>query len=104
MGYLAPKYTTVCRLTEKSDVYAFGIILLQLLTRETRINSSSIRPPVQSGRPDEFIDINVVKKYSKHEGSHLACIALDCTGEVVAQRPPISVVLQKLARIDDEEQ
>ena len=84
-------------------MYAFGIILLQLLTGETRINSSSIRPLVQSGRPDEFIDINL-GKYSKEEASHLARIALDCTGEVAAQRPPISVVLQKLARIDDEEQ
>lgn len=104
MGYLAPEYTTVGRLTEKSDVYAFGIILLQLITGETRINVSSIRPLVQSGRPDEFIDITLGKKYSKEEASNLARIALDCTSEVVAQRPPISVVLQKLAWIDDKEQ
>ena len=101
---MAPKYTTVGHLTEKSDVYAFGIILLLLLNEETRINSSSIRPLVQSRRPDEFIDINLMNKYSKEEASHLACISLDGTGEVVTQRPPISVVLKKLARIDDEEQ
>lgn len=64
MGYLALEYTTVGHLTEKSDVYAFGIILLQLLTGETRINSSSIRPLVKSGRLDEFIDITLGKEYS----------------------------------------
>ena len=64
MGYLALEYTTVGHITEKSDVYAFGIILLQLLTGETRINSSSIRSLVKSGRLDEFIDITLGKEYS----------------------------------------
>ena len=28
MGYLAPEYITTGRITEKSDVYAFGVIVL----------------------------------------------------------------------------
>eukprot|EP00897_Mesotaenium_endlicherianum_P010752 jgi/Mesen1/9705/ME000069S09111 len=32
MGYMAPEYALRARLTEKTDVYAFGIILLQLVT------------------------------------------------------------------------
>ncbi|MCO5574544.1 hypothetical protein L7F22_028331 [Adiantum nelumboides] len=31
-GYLSPEYVTTGRLTEKSDVYALGVLLLQLLT------------------------------------------------------------------------
>ena len=51
----------------------------------------------------KFIDINLGKKYLKEETSNLAHIALDCTNEVVAQRLPISVVLQELARINGKD-
>eukprot|EP00250_Pteridium_aquilinum_P017539 c23681_g1_i1 orf=161-2512(+) len=34
-GYLSPEYVTTGRLTEKSDVYALGVLLLQLLTGKT---------------------------------------------------------------------
>jgi serine/threonine protein kinase len=31
MGYVAPEYLLDGKLTEKSDVYAFGVVLLELL-------------------------------------------------------------------------
>ncbi|GBG78200.1 hypothetical protein CBR_g26233 [Chara braunii] len=31
-GYIAPEYYTSCRLTTKNDVYAFGVVLLELIT------------------------------------------------------------------------
>lgn len=36
MGYLAPEYTTTGRFTEKSDIYAFGVLTLQILTGMTK--------------------------------------------------------------------
>jgi serine/threonine protein kinase len=36
MGYLAPEYTTTGRFTEKSDIYAFGVLTLQILTGTTK--------------------------------------------------------------------
>ncbi|KAH7307622.1 hypothetical protein KP509_22G069100 [Ceratopteris richardii] len=38
-GYLAPEYVATGRLTEKSDVYAFGVLLLQLLTGKTSLGA-----------------------------------------------------------------
>ncbi|GBG64643.1 hypothetical protein CBR_g45698 [Chara braunii] len=32
VGYMAPEYFTYCRLTAKNDVYAFGVVLLELIT------------------------------------------------------------------------
>ncbi|KAK9664378.1 hypothetical protein RND81_14G037300 [Saponaria officinalis] len=34
LGYLAPEYLLDGKLTDKSDVYAFGVVLLELLTRD----------------------------------------------------------------------
>lgn len=31
-GYIDPEYARTSRLTEKSDVYSYGIVLLELLT------------------------------------------------------------------------
>ncbi|KAH9327927.1 hypothetical protein KI387_000035 [Taxus chinensis] len=101
MGYLAPEYTSIGRLMEKNDVYAFGIILLQLITGEKI--SSTIRPLVETGKLEEFIDINLGKNYSKTEACNLAKIALDCTTESPNQRPAINVVMQQLCRIDEEQ-
>lgn len=100
-GCLAPDYTTVGRFTEKSDVYAFGIILLQLITGEKI--SSTIRPLVETGKREEFIDINLGQNYSKVEASNLAKLALDCTTESPTQRPAINVVMQQLGKLVEEQ-
>lgn len=94
MGYLAPEYTVVGRFSEKSDVYAFGVIVFQLLTGKTRI--SHLRPEVESGKLEDLIDENLQGNYSKPEAAKLTGIALLCTSEVSNQRPTMEAVLQEL--------
>ncbi|XP_058080310.1 serine/threonine-protein kinase MST20-like isoform X2 [Magnolia sinica] len=38
LGYLAPEYAESGRITEKTDVYAFGVVLLELITGQKAIN------------------------------------------------------------------
>lgn len=41
IGYIDPEYARTSRLTEKSDVYSYGIVLLELLTRRKAVDDES---------------------------------------------------------------
>lgn len=97
MGYLAPEYTTVGRLSEKSDVYAFGIIVLQVLTGRRKVTATAQLPP--TGNVDELVDGNLQGSYSAAEAAMLAKIGSACTSENPDQRPTMAELLQELGTI-----
>ena len=94
MGYLAPEYTTTGWFTEKSDVYAFGVVIMQVLSG--RRNVSHLRLVPELGGFEDFIDRNLKGNYGKNEAANLVNIALKCTNEVPSQRPSIEALLQEL--------
>ncbi|XP_047173902.1 LRR receptor kinase SERK2-like isoform X2 [Vigna umbellata] len=96
MGYLAPEYITTGRFTEKSDIYAFGVIILQVLSGKTTIGSS-IRTAVESFRFDDSVDANLRGTYSKSEAATLSKLAIQCTHESPDQRPTVVDVIQELS-------
>ncbi|XP_015964398.1 LRR receptor-like serine/threonine-protein kinase GSO1 [Arachis duranensis] len=95
MGYLAPEYVTTGRFTEKSDIYAFGVIVLQVLSGKKTVGGS-IRLAVESLRFDDFVDRNLRGRYSKHEATMLSKLATLCTHELPDQRPTMVDVIQEL--------
>lgn len=97
-GYLAPEYTTTGRFTDKSDVYAYGMIILQILSGK-RMISQSILQGAELGRLEDFMDVNLEGKYVESEVIKLAKIALLCTHESPNQRPDIETVLQDLTGV-----
>ncbi|KDP28763.1 hypothetical protein JCGZ_14534 [Jatropha curcas] len=98
MGYLAPEYTTTGRFTEKSDVYAFGVIILQLLSGKHNVTPLTCHAG-ESCNVEDFIDANLEGKYSELDAATLGRLALLCTHESPNHRPNIETVLQELSGI-----
>ncbi|KAL5142633.1 LRR receptor kinase BAK1 [Glycine soja] len=94
-GYLAPEYTTTGRFTEKSDVYAFGVLLFQILTGKQKI-TSAMRLAAESFKFPEFIDPNLHGKFFEYEAAKLARMALLCSHESPFERPSMEAIVQEL--------
>lgn len=95
MGYLPPEYVTTGRFTEKSDVFAFGVIILQVLSGKLML-SNSMRLAAESGKFEDFIDSNLGDKFAESEAVKLGKIALLCTQEDPDNRPTIGAVIEEL--------
>ncbi|XVF33509.1 hypothetical protein REPUB_Repub17cG0174700 [Reevesia pubescens] len=96
MGYLAPEYTTTGRFTEKSDVYAFGMIIFQILSGKRKI-TQLICHAAESCKVEDFMDMNLEGKYSDSEATKLGKIALLCTHESPNHRPSMDNLIQELS-------
>ncbi|XP_048131710.1 probable leucine-rich repeat receptor-like protein kinase At5g63930 isoform X2 [Rhodamnia argentea] len=95
MGYLAPEYITTGRFTEKSDVFAFGVIIFQILSGKRQL-SSSMRLAAESCAFENFIDCNLKGNFTEPEAAILGKIALGCTSEFPDSRPTIIRVIEEL--------
>lgn len=95
-GYLAPEYATVGRFTEKSDVYAFGVIILQILSGKRQI-THSILFEAESGKLEDLMDGKLQGNFSKLEAMKLLKIALNCTNEDPDQRPSMEIIVEELS-------
>lgn len=124
-GYLSPEYVNTGRLTEKSDVYALGVLLLQLLTGKTplfiaagqehdddgdnearrrgSVNNNMVswaRSLVGAGCVEELMDPSLKGKYSSVAATHMAAVAFACTHEDSGERPDTSEVVRLLQKMD----
>ncbi|KAK7256621.1 hypothetical protein RIF29_30075 [Crotalaria pallida] len=96
MGYLAPEYATTGRLTEKSDVFAFGVIVFQLLTGKSNITQFGCRQ-VETDDFKDILDENLEGKFSESEAAKLWSIAFLCMQESPHLRPSMDNVMHELS-------
>ncbi|KAJ8526819.1 hypothetical protein K7X08_029296 [Anisodus acutangulus] len=97
LGYMAPEYITTGRFTEKSDVYAFGVIILQVLSGKGLLDCS-MRLAAESCNFENFIDPNLKGTFSVSEATMLTKLAVSCTLEDPESRPSMVSVNEELYR------
>ncbi|KAG6424850.1 hypothetical protein SASPL_115270 [Salvia splendens] len=105
-GYLAPEYFMNGKLNEKLDVYAFGVVLLELLTGRKPINDGSpkgkqslvmwAKDILKDGKISELQDPELVDAYDQEQFDIMVSAATLCTRHAPQSRPEISLVLKLL--------
>ncbi|CAD6337845.1 unnamed protein product [Miscanthus lutarioriparius] len=95
MGYLAPEYATTGRFTDKSDVFAFGIVVLQVLTGRRDVSQLKVGAAAVSDLGG-LVDGNLNGVFSRAEAAKLAAVAAYCTSESPSHRPTMEAVVQQL--------
>ncbi|XVF27061.1 hypothetical protein REPUB_Repub14bG0074000 [Reevesia pubescens] len=106
-GYAAPEYISTGRLTTMSDVFSFGVVLLELLTGRQSVDKS--RPGreknlVEWARPllkdpyklDGIMDPRLEGQYSTEGTRKAAALAYQCLSNHPKSRPTMSNVVKAL--------
>uniref|UniRef100_A0A0E0DP06 non-specific serine/threonine protein kinase n=1 Tax=Oryza meridionalis TaxID=40149 RepID=A0A0E0DP06_9ORYZ len=105
MGYLAPEYAMRGHLSEKADVFAFGVLMLETVAGRSNTNNSLEESKIyllewawglyEMGQALHVVD-PCLKEFDEKEAFRVICIALLCTQGSPHQRPPMSRVVAML--------
>ncbi|GJU91491.1 probable LRR receptor-like serine/threonine-protein kinase [Tanacetum coccineum] len=107
VGYLDPEYYISNHLTEKSDIYSFGVILLELISGKEAISNESFgmnyrniiqwaRLDIENGDIQGIIDPSLGDEYDIQSMWKLAEKALMCVQPHANSRPSMSEVIKEI--------
>ncbi|XP_060210693.1 probable LRR receptor-like serine/threonine-protein kinase At5g10290 isoform X2 [Lycium barbarum] len=108
MGHIAPEYLSTGKSSEKTDVFGYGIMLLEIVTGQRAIDFSRleeeddvllldhVKKLQREKRLDAIVDRNLNKNYEMDEVEMMIQVALLCTQASPEDRPAMSEVVRML--------
>ncbi|CAN6229045.1 unnamed protein product [Urochloa humidicola] len=102
-GYVDPHLLRSGVATEKSDVYSYGVLLLELLTgkeavcRETGHRlTAAVGPKLSGGNVSDVLDQRLGGEYDAAEAAAVAELAMKCVSDRPELRPSMADVVRAL--------
>ncbi|RZC58395.1 hypothetical protein C5167_005704 [Papaver somniferum] len=109
-GYCAPEYASTGRLTFKSDIYSFGVLLLELITgrkaidftlpaEENTLVNWATRLLKDPRKFPHMVDPQLQGRYPTSGLNRALALAALCVQQVATKRPPMREVVAALSRL-----
>ncbi|KAK3030988.1 hypothetical protein RJ639_035739 [Escallonia herrerae] len=108
MGHIAPEYLSTGKSSERTDVFGYGIMLLEIVTGQRAIDFSRleeeddvllldhVKKLEREKRLDAIVDRNLHRNYNIQEVEMMMQVALLCTQSSPEDRPAMSEVVRML--------
>ncbi|XP_011002767.1 PREDICTED: probable leucine-rich repeat receptor-like serine/threonine-protein kinase At3g14840 [Populus euphratica] len=106
LGYMAPEYAMRGHLTDKADVYSFGIVALEIVSGKSNTSHRTKEDTVylldwalvlkEKGTLLELVDPKLGQDYNKEEVMTMINVALLCSNVSAEVRPAMSSVVSML--------
>ncbi|KAJ0969929.1 hypothetical protein J5N97_022806 [Dioscorea zingiberensis] len=112
-GYLAPEYFMYGKVSDKIDVYAFGVVLLELLTGRKPINDENpkgqeslvmwAKPILERGEMNQLLDPKLEGMFNEDQVQRMVLASTLCINRTARRRPEMNQILRLLRGDQDVE-
>lgn len=109
-GYVAPEYASTGMLTERSDVYGFGILIMEVITGRNPVDYSQpakevtlvdwLKMMVSNKNPEGVLDPKLPEKPTSRALKRALLVALRCVDPNAQKRPKMGHVVHMLEAED----
>ncbi|CAL8997918.1 unnamed protein product [Prunus brigantina] len=108
IGHIAPEYLSTGKSSEKTDVFGYGVMLLELVTGKTAVHLALlannddvmlldwVKGLLKDRRLEALVDADLNGNYNDDEVEQLIQVALLCTQGTPGERPKMSEVVRML--------
>ncbi|CAH9139238.1 unnamed protein product [Cuscuta epithymum] len=110
-GYVAPEYAMTCRVSDKADVYSYGVVLLELISDKKALDPSFSSYGngfnivgwacmlLRQGRAKEFFTAGLWDSGPRDDLVEVLHLAVVCTVESLSTRPTMKQVVRRLKQL-----
>ncbi|KAJ0099209.1 hypothetical protein Patl1_21746 [Pistacia atlantica] len=111
-GYVAPEYAMTCRVSDKADVYSYGVVLLELLSDKKALDPSFSSfgngfnivawacMLLRQGRAKEFFTAGLWDAGPHDDLVEVLHLAVVCTVDTLSTRPTMKQVVRRLKQLE----